>query len=169
MRIIPIIIFTFLCLLFFAGLFNDPKLLKSTKIGKDLPYFNILTIDNDVLSSQDLKGDFALINVFASWCDGCRVEHEFLTKLSEEGVIVYGIDYKDSVTNVKRWLNSLGNPYKKVGLDKNGDLGIELGVYGTPETFLIDPNGKIIYRHVGVLNIKDWDENFIPKIKKLKS
>jgi cytochrome c biogenesis protein CcmG/thiol:disulfide interchange protein DsbE len=162
----------FLVLLWFLwrGLGNDPSLLPSALIDRPLPVFTAATLDDPgrIVTPADLKGDIALLNVWATWCPSCRAEHEMLRGLASQGVIIYGVNYKDERDKALDWLHTLGNPYRLNIDDAAGQLGIDLGVYGAPETYLLDARGVIRYRHVGVLDDQVWRENFLPRIRMLK-
>ncbi|OGV28158.1 MAG: hypothetical protein A3F18_04485 [Legionellales bacterium RIFCSPHIGHO2_12_FULL_37_14] len=163
-NVIPVAVFIIICLILFGGLFLNEDL-PSARIGKPLPYFHIKTLDEKYIDSNDFKGHFSLINVWSTWCSNCLLEHDFLNSLAQDGVIIYGLNYKDDLQAAQNWLQENGNPYKAVGVDASGDLGIELGVYGTPETYLIDPTGKILMRYAGLLDNKSWKRFFVPKMQ----
>ena len=142
-------------LLFFEGLKNDPKLIPSNLISKEIPKFKLPSLDNRSFKDSDLRTkDLKLVNFFASWCPPCKVEHSNLTKLSQRFKI-FGIAKKDTEKNIKTWFSQMGNPYSKIGFDHDGMVSINWGVYGLPETFIIDKEQKIIYRHVGAITEKD--------------
>jgi len=143
--------------------------LPSALIGEKLPAFSLPSLyqSNRYLSSKHLRGRVVLLNVWASWCSACQKEHDMLMKISEQYRIpIYGILYKDDANGARNWLKRHGNPYVLVGNDTSGDTAIDLGVYGTPETFVISPQGRIIYRHVGVIDQSDWNKVLYPLIKK---
>ena len=152
--------FTLIFLLFtfilYEGLKKDPRNIPSNLISKEIPEFSIKTFSNSYLSDFELKNDnVAIINFFASWCPPCRVEHDQLLKLSGE-IPIYGIAKKNKKQDLSKWLKELGNPYKKIGMDETGLLSIEWGVYGIPETFIVD-NGLVKYRHVGPIMLRDLE------------
>ena len=152
--------FTLIFLLFtfilYEGLKKDPSNIPSNLISKEIPEFSIKTFSNSYLSDFELKNDnVAIINFFASWCPPCRVEHEQLLKLSGD-IPIYGIAKKNKKQDLSKWLEELGNPYKKIGMDETGLLSIEWGVYGIPETFIVD-NGLVKYRHVGPIMLRDLE------------
>lgn len=130
---------------------RDPRELPSVLLDKPVPPFELpgLTADMDGLSSAELSGRPVLVNVFASWCAPCRKEIPLFARLASEGVPIYGIAYKDEPEATRRFLNQLGDPYLGVGVDRDGRLGIEFGVYGVPETYVVDAKGRIRHRHVG--------------------
>ncbi|HEX2447868.1 MAG TPA: DsbE family thiol:disulfide interchange protein [Methyloceanibacter sp.] len=159
---LPLLVFAVLAGLFWYALHaGDPSLLPSPLIGKKVPDFALPGIEGlteegkDVpgFASTDLaQGEPTIVNVFASWCVECQVEHPLLLALSKEpGVRLYGIDYKDDPASARRFLGRYGNPYAKVGADTSGRTAIDFGVYGVPETYVVTGDGKIAYRHVGPL------------------
>lgn len=146
---------------FFTTLGNDPSKLPSQLEGKPLPEFSAKKLDAPnsiatILTNEDIKGP-ALLNVWATWCPTCRDEHETLNVLKGQGITIYGVNYKDDPTLAYQWLEDLGNPYLFNFLDMSGAAGIELGVYGAPETFFIDANNVIKYRHVGAILPDVWN------------
>ncbi len=151
------------------GLKNDPRELPSALIGKRIPEFaleNLLEADGTI-TEQDLLGKPALINVWATWCPTCRQEHEDLNQLARRDVLIYGINYRDDKTKAQQWLSDLLNPYALSISDPKGKLGFELGVYGAPETFVIDHLGVVHMRHVGEVNQQVWKEKIGPLYKRL--
>jgi cytochrome c biogenesis protein CcmG/thiol:disulfide interchange protein DsbE len=168
-RLIPFILFTLLVVFFWKGLSLTPQALPSVQLGKPLPPFQLPTLaGKQSFTPQLFKHQVSLLNVWASWCPACIQEQVFLMDLSQRGIAIYGLDYKDNKDNAQRWLNEWGNPYRVIGEDVSGKVAIDLGVYGAPETFLIDKKGIIRYRHVGILDEKAWKNNFLPLIKKLE-
>ncbi len=121
------------------------------------------------LSSDDLTGEVTLVNFFASWCAPCQIEHPVLTELAAKGVVrVYGINYKDKPEDARRWLDRLGDPYHRAGADLDGRAGIEWGVYGLPETFVVDSKGRIAYKHIGPIRPEDLDQTIMPLVERLR-
>ncbi|MGD9660609.1 MAG: DsbE family thiol:disulfide interchange protein [Porticoccaceae bacterium] len=158
---IPLVIFVGLALFLLKGLERDPNALPSALIGEPVPAFSLpdLHSPNAPISEDIFKGHVSLLNVWATWCPSCRVEHPFLVALAEkEAVRIIGMDYKDEDEAARRWLESLGNPYAVTFTDQEGKLGIDLGVFGAPETYLIDKQGIIRAKHVGVVNEQVWQE-----------
>ena len=146
--------------LFYEGLKTDPSLVPSNLISKKVPIFQLQKLNNyKLLTPSDLqnKEQFKIVNFFASWCPPCKIEHPQLMELANNYKI-YGIAKKDNGENVNKWLKTNGNPFTKIGLDKDGISSIEWGVYGLPETFLIDKKGNIIYRHVGPIMSTDLEK-----------
>jgi cytochrome c biogenesis protein CcmG/thiol:disulfide interchange protein DsbE len=155
---VPLGLFALLAALLFRGLSLDPQALPSALIDKPLPQFSLPTLaQNEPISAQDISGEPMLLNVWATWCISCRVEHPYLQRLSESGVIIYGINYKDDPVAARSWLKDLGDPYRANIVDAQGSLGLDLGVYGAPETYFIDASGVVRYRHVGVIDERVWE------------
>ena len=131
------------------------KTLNSPLLNKPIPEINLVSLKNENLNESDFKKEILLVNFFASWCVPCIVEHDFLFELKKQKPIkIYGINYKDDIKNLEIWLEKLGNPYSKIGIDKTGITGINWGVNGIPESFLIDKNGIIKHKINGVINEK---------------
>lgn len=153
---------------------GEPGKVPSALIDKPVPEFALPAVQGfegaGGFASADLgQGEIALVNVFASWCGPCRVEHPLLMALAEAGTVpLYGINYKDTSADAERWLGRLGNPYTLMGADLDGRAAIEWGVYGVPETFVVDGRGRIRHRHTGVLSRHDIDETILPLIEDLR-
>lgn len=161
--LLPLVIFVALAALLMRGLQLDSDLLPSALIGKPFPEFELPTLDGDTTVSKTLVlGDVSLVNVWATWCISCRAEHAQLNTLAAQGVRVIGLNYKDQQPKAQAWLRDLGNPYNTVIYDQAGRLGFDLGVYGAPETYIVDRNGIIRYKHVGVISPRDWDTTMKP-------
>ncbi|SEE75329.1 cytochrome c biogenesis protein CcmG, thiol:disulfide interchange protein DsbE [Rhizobiales bacterium GAS191] len=164
----PLAVFLGLAALFLTRIGNDPSVLPSALIGEPAPAFTLpglagLTRDGvavEGFSDADLKVQSgALINVFASWCVPCRAEHPVLMELAKDkSVMLLGLNHKDEAENARRFLGALGNPYRKVGVDGLGRTSLDFGIYGVPETFAIDSNGRIVGKHVGALTMADAQE-----------
>lgn len=167
---IPFALFLGLCALLWKGLFMDPSLLPSELVDEPMPAFSLpsLTEPATTLTQNTLKGRVRLLNIWGSWCPSCYVEHPFLHQLKAEGVAIVGINYKDKRADGLAYLQKGGDPYEAVIHDEKGRLGIDLGVYGAPETFLVDARGTIRYRYVGVLDARVWSAEFLPRIAKLQ-
>lgn len=160
---IPLILFFGLTLFLFRGLFLDPKELPSARIGHPVPTFELpLLANTGVATPALLKGQPTLLNVWATWCYSCRVEHPYLLRLAASGVNIIGHNYKDEDSAAAQWLADLGNPYSAVIADHAGTFGLDLGVYGAPETYVVDADGIIRYRHVGVVDERVWSEAIAP-------
>ena len=169
--LLPLSIFLLIVVLFGIGLTMDPKLVPSPLIGKPVPEFSLNPVQGrkSGLSNADLKGAVSMVNVFASWCVACRQEHPLLMALSRKNVVpIHGLNYKDQPQEAADWLDSLGDPYTRTGADLDGRVGIDWGVYGVPETFVIDKNGRIAYKHIGPVSQKDWNKTLQPLIEDLK-
>jgi cytochrome c biogenesis protein CcmG/thiol:disulfide interchange protein DsbE len=168
--IVPLIIFVSLGLLLAYGLKLDPRRIPSPLIGKPLPAFSLTTVADPArkVSRDDLHGRVYLLSVWASWCVACREEHPLLNELtSRKAVTIIGLNYKDKREDALRWLGALGNPYELSLSDQDGRLGIDLGVYGVPETFLIDKQGVIRYKQIGPMTPDVWEQKLAPLIKEL--
>jgi cytochrome c biogenesis protein CcmG/thiol:disulfide interchange protein DsbE len=168
--LIPVSVFLVIAVLLGFGLTMDPRLVPSPLIGKSIPEFSLPPVQDRVLglASTDLKQEVSLVNVFASWCVACRQEHPLLMELSSRNVVpIHGLNYKDKPQDAAAWLDSLGDPYTRTGADIDGRVGIDWGVYGVPETFIIDKSGRIAYKHIGPISRKDWEETLQPLINEL--
>ncbi len=168
---IPMGIFIALSALLLFGLSNDPRRVPSPLINKPVPTFSLSTVEdqNKIFSSKELTGQVALVNIWASWCRSCRAEHAILERLAGKGIPIYGINYKDNLADAKNWLQRYGNPYRKSAYDVQGKIGIEWGAYGTPETFIIDTQGIIRYKHIGPISKEDMDNIILPVIARLRT
>jgi cytochrome c biogenesis protein CcmG/thiol:disulfide interchange protein DsbE len=152
--VIPLVLAAGLGVLLFAGLYNDPKLIPSPLIDKPAPVFELpeLNQPDARVSTGTLAGAPYLLNVFASWCPSCRLEHPVLEAFAKKGSVrLVGLNWKDKPEDAKRWLAQFGNPYTDIAVDESGRTGIDFGVYGSPETFLVDGRGIVRYKHVGPL------------------
>lgn len=167
---LPLGIFGLLVALLAAGLKLDPKQVPSPFIGKNAPQFELpkLYIEDESISPADMQGKVWLLNVWASWCVSCRAEHAVITKLIKESQVpVIGLNYKDDEVDAKRWLKMFGNPYYSIAVDIEGRTGIDWGVYGVPETFVIDKKGTIRLKHIGPVVDEDLKTELLPLIEKL--
>lgn len=166
---LPLLAFILLGIFLARGLYNDPSVLPSALIGDPFPEFELNTLEDDqrVLRKSDLPREPILINVWATWCYACRIEHPMLRQLAERGIKIIGINYKDERDAALQWLRENGNPYQFNLFDLRGSLGLDLGVYGAPETYLVDSAGTVLYRRVGVIDERVWDEEFAPLFQKL--
>lgn len=168
---IPLVVFALLAGLFLFALKRegyDPHELPSALIGQQLPEFGLPTLESDqLLTARDITGEVMLINVWATWCPTCRAEHPYLVQLAQQGVRIIGLDYKDDRQQALQWLDSLGRPYAINLYDAEGRLGLDMGVYGAPETFLVDKTGVVRYKHVGVIDDKVWLETLKPLYDRL--
>lgn len=169
-RLLPLGLFALLVGFFYRGLSLDPHDIPSVQLGKTLPHFELPPLERGAqsFSSQSLRGRNVLLTVWASWCAACIDEQRFLLQLAQQGWPIYGLNYKDSADNATQWLATWGNPFQAVGVDAAGKVAIDLGVYGAPETFLIDAQGVIRHRHAGVLDEAVWQHDFVPKIQTME-
>ena len=170
--LLPIAIFAGIGTLLYLGLYRDPSLVPSPLVGKPVPEFALDPVQGRELglSSRDLRGDVTLVNVFASWCVACRDEHPLLLALEREGVLpIHGLNYKDTPDAATAWLNALGDPYTRIGADLDGRVGIDWGVYGVPETFVVDQDGRIAYKHIGPVTPRVLDEVILPLVRALRA
>lgn len=169
--LLPLILFVILAIFLAIGLRLNPKDIPSPLIDKPAPAFSlpILVTPEKNLSAQDLKGRVWLLNVWASWCVSCRQEHPLLLELAKlNAVTIVGLNYKDEAAAANQWLAQLGNPYNVSIMDKDGRVGIDYGVYGVPETFVVDKRGIIRYKHTGPIEPGDIEQIFLPLLQKLQ-
>ncbi len=166
----PLAAFGVLVAAFAAGLGRDPSRLPSTLIGKPLPDFSLPSVNADQagLRARELRGVPRLLNVFASWCVACREEHPVLLQLSAQGVPIEGLDWKDAPADGAQYLAREGDPYRRVGADPSGRTGIDLGVAGVPETFVVDAQGHVAFKQVGPISEADWTQTIGPLMARLK-
>jgi cytochrome c biogenesis protein CcmG, thiol:disulfide interchange protein DsbE len=169
-KYIPIVIFVLLVGLLGFGLTNDPKKVPSPFIGKPAPEFVTQRLYvNEQISNQTMKGKVWLLNVFASWCVSCRSEHKLITELAKSSSVpIVGLNYKDEDADAKKWLQYFGNPYHSIAVDLDGKIGIEFGVYGVPETFIIDKKGIIRHKQIGPVTAQALSETIIPLLSQLE-
>jgi len=149
------------------GLNTDPRKLPSPYIGKPAPQFELpgLKDPSITVTTASLEGRMTLVNIWATWCVGCRAEHQYLMQLAQQGTIpIYGINWRDSRTQALSWLEQLGDPYVVSGFDADARVGIDWGAYGAPESFLVNPQGIVLYRFAGPLNQAIWEREFQPRI-----
>ena len=164
---LPIVFFVLLVVAFIIGLSRDPRKLPSTFIDKPAPQFELPQLHDldKTVSNQSFAGQTVLVNFWATWCVGCRQEHDFLLRLAASNTIpVYGINWRDDRTAALAWLEQLDDPYVVSGFDGGNHVGIDWGVYAAPETFLIDASGTVIYKHLGPLNDGIWQKEFLPRM-----
>lgn len=169
--LVPLLVFTALVVTLGIGLTLDPRKVPSPLIGKPVPEFSLPPVKGRTLglASANLKGEVSLVNVFASWCIPCRQEHPIFMDLRKRGVVpIHGINYKDQPDAAARWLDELGDPYTRTGADLDGRVSIDWGVYGVPETFLVDREGRIAYKHIGPLTPQIMSEKLMPLIERLR-
>jgi cytochrome c biogenesis protein CcmG/thiol:disulfide interchange protein DsbE len=172
--VLPVAVFAALVMVLLLALNREqpPSYVPSPLLGKDAPEFVLPRLDDPArtLRKGDLLGDVSLVNIWATWCAGCRQEHPFLMELARtSGVRMFGINWKDDDTLARRWLADLGDPYAAVGVDQDGRVAIDWGVYGAPETFLLDAGGKVLYKHIAPLTAEAWEQEFLPRIRQARS
>ena len=167
--LLPLLVLMALGVLFFRGLSLDDSV-PSALISKPFPAFSLPALEepDTVLTEDILKGQISLVNVWGTWCPTCYAEHPYLVDLSKRGVVIFGMNYKDEDAKALNWLAELGSPYRINFVDADGRLGIDLGVRGAPETFLVDQHGVIRYKHEGDINERVWKDVFEPLLAELK-
>lgn len=169
---IPVGVFLVLALLLWRGLYLDPRTLPSVLIDKPLPEFSLPTVEqaDRLISKADLPKEPFLLNVWGSYCLPCLQENPILKAAAEKNVLpIIGINYKDKTHLAHMWMDDNGSPFEFSVVDADGRLGIDLGVYGAPETFVIDGNGVIRYKHIGVIDYQSWQEEIMPAIEAVKA
>lgn len=170
--LIPLCLFVLLTVFLAVGLQRDPHEVPSPLIDKAAPIFAAPKLDTptETLSNKDLLGKVWLLNVWASWCSSCREEHPVLNLLAQQpDIIIVGLNYKDKANDAKAWLQAGGNPYNISIMDNNGRIGIDWGVYGVPETFVIDKKGYVRHKHIGALTLQAMQQNVLPIITQLQA
>lgn len=170
-RLVPLLLFVVIGVFLALGLTLNPREIPSPLIGKPVPVFSLPPVYGRSLglATADLKGGVSLVNVFASWCVACREEHPLLMQISRERIVaVHGLNYKDQPADAERWLDRRGDPYTRTIADLDGRVAIDWGVYGVPETFVVDPEGRIAYKHIGAITPEVWRQTFLPLIRRLQ-
>ena len=163
--LLPLVIFLLLAMILAIGLTRDPREIPSPLIDKPAPEFDAPRLGalDQRLARKDMLGQVWLLNVWASWCVSCREEHPVLVQLSRKGVLpILGLNYKDRDDEAKRWLAQFGNPYQLSAVDADGRIGIDYGVYGVPETYLIDPQGVIVFKQIGPVTPEVLEKKILP-------
>lgn len=169
--LVPLMVFLVMSVVFFVGLFMDPKKVRPVNIDKPAPQFTLQNLHKmtDTMSNKDLLGKVWLLNVWASWCVACRQEHPYLVQMARAGDIpLYGLNYKDAPTEARKWLERHGDPYAMSFVDYEGNVGIDYGVYGVPETFVIDQKGVIRHKVIGPLSRNEISKCVRPIVKYLE-
>jgi len=169
--LLPLLTFIGLAIALVLALTHNPSRIPSALIGKPVPEFALPPVKGRTLglASSDLSGEVSLVNVFASWCVACREEHPVFMQLRAEGVVpIHGLNYKDQPDNGARWLNTMGDPYRRTGADISGRVAIDWGVYGVPETFVITKDGRIAYKHIGAVTPEALDHAILPLVRRLR-
>jgi cytochrome c biogenesis protein CcmG/thiol:disulfide interchange protein DsbE len=161
---VPLFIFIILAVFLLNGLERDPNAMPSALIDRPVPEFSlpVLGDEESVVTQSVFQGQPALLNVWATWCISCRVEHAYLNYLSEQGIRIIGLNYKDDIAEANKWLSEKGDPFALSIVDASGRMGLDLGVFGAPETYVIDSSGTIRYKHVGVVDDRVWKKHLLP-------
>ncbi len=168
--VIPLVFFVLMAGLLGFGLSLDPKKVPSPLIDKSAPAFSLAMLDDPSrkLSTADMLGQVWVLNVWASWCVSCRAEHAVITELANRNLVtVVGLNYKDAPDDAERWLEQFGNPYATSVIDRDGRVGIDWGVYGVPETFVIGADGVIKFKHIGPVTMESLNEKIMPVLREL--
>ena len=171
-KILPLLVFLVVGVFLFLSLNSDPNKLPSPLVGKKFPIIEGTDFySNETVKLNDLMdNNLALVNVWASWCVTCRKEHQVIMNIAKNNNLkLIGINYKDTKNDGEEYLKVMGNPFDEIVFDPNGEIGMELGVYATPETFLISREGLIIHKHIGEITKEIWNENFLPLINVTES
>lgn len=170
--ILPVLLFAGLAVAFAVGLGLNPREVPSNRIDKPVPTFELAALpglDAPGLASTDLGGEVTLVNVFASWCVPCLAEHPLLVGLARAHALrIVGINYKDKPEDALAWLRRHGNPYARIGADREGRTGIDFGISGVPETFIVDKSGRIAYQHIGPLTAEVIEDEVLPLVEELR-
>lgn len=168
----PLAVFAIVAAFLGIGLTRNPREIPSPLIDKPVPYFRLAPVKGRALglATEDLKAEVSVVNVFASWCTACRDEHPLWMALARERVLpIHGLNYKDKPDAAARWLDELGDPYTRTGADLDGRVGIDWGVYGVPETFVIDRQGRIRRKIIGAINRRIVDDELMPLVRQLRA
>ena len=170
--LVPIVLFIAIAIALGWGLTRNPSTIPSALIGKPVPDFALAPVQGRMLglAAADVRGQVSLVNVFASWCTACRAEHPLFMGLAQSGAVpIHGLNYKDRPADAAQWLDTLGDPYTRTGADLDGRVGIDWGVYGVPETFVVDADGRVAFKHIGPVTPEALKETILPLIKRLRS
>jgi cytochrome c biogenesis protein CcmG/thiol:disulfide interchange protein DsbE len=169
--VIPLLLFVAVGLIFAIGLTRDPSRIPSELIDRPLPEFDLPPIAgfDEGLATKDVAGKVSLVNIWGSYCIPCLYEHPVFMALAEEGAVpIYGLNWKDDPEDAAAWLARHGNPFDRIGADRDGRVAIDLGVTGAPETFVVDAEGRVRYKHVGAITPDDWSRTLAPLIEELR-
>lgn len=168
----PVVLFAVLIAFSFVGLQRDPGYVPSPLVDQPMPEFDLPQLqqpDGRLASTELAQGEPILVNVWATWCVGCREEHDKLVEIADSGIIpIYGLNWKDDNRAALHWLERLGDPYVTTAVDADGRVAIDWGVYGAPETFLIDGDGIVRFKHIGPITDRVWERDFLPRIEALR-
>lgn len=166
--LLPLIAFVILVGIFVVGLTKDPSRIPSPLVNNPAPVYSLPSLQDPTVQvgSADYADQMVLVNIWATWCPGCRQEHDFLLELANEGIVpIFGLNWRDNRPDALQWLQVLGNPYVMSAFDVDGRVGIDWGAYGAPETFLVDKNGIVIHKHIAPLTREIWERDFMPLIR----
>jgi cytochrome c biogenesis protein CcmG, thiol:disulfide interchange protein DsbE len=166
--VVPFALFVLLGAFLFVGLQRDPSYVPSPLIGKPAPQFSLPSLQDAAypVSTQELLGQPWVLNVWGTWCGGCRQEHDTLIAIAQQKTVpIIGLNWKDDNALAQQWLRDLGNPYAVVAEDREGRVAIDWGVYGAPETFLIGPDGIVLFKHIAPMTMEVWNKEFLPRIE----
>ena len=169
--IVPFILFLVLGAFLYVGLQRDPRYVPSPLIGKPAPEFMLPNLHDPAypVDSKELHGRPWVLNVWGTWCGGCREEHDVLIAIARQSAVpLVGLNWKDDNAAARRWLRELGNPYAVVAEDREGRVAIDWGVYGAPETFLIGADGTVLYKHIAPMTMETWNKEFLPRIEQAR-
>lgn len=173
--LLPLAIFVAVLALLGVGLTGNPRELPSALIDKPAPAFRLTTLATPLapertLGSAELRGQVWVLNVWASWCTACRLEHPLLVEFARTNTVpIYGLNYKDAPADAQRWLANFGDPYQHSFSDRDGRVGMDFGVYGAPETYVIDAAGRVRFKHVGALTPEVLQEQIVPLVRRLRA
>ena len=166
--VVPLALFVLLGAFLYVGLQRDPSYVPSPLIGRPAPEFSLPSLQDAAypVASAELKGRPWVLNVWGTWCGGCREEHDVLLEIARQNVVpIVGLNWKDDNAAAQRWLRELGNPYAVVAEDREGRVAIDWGVYGAPETFLIGADGTVLYKHIAPMTMEAWNREFLPRLR----
>ena len=166
--LLPLAVLAVLVGFFYQGLHRNPAAIPSPLIGKPAPGFELPSVRDDqrLIASKDYAGRMYALNVWGTWCVGCRQEHETLLRIAQSRAVpIVGLNWKDDRALAVRWLDELGDPYVEVAFDPEGRTAIDWGVYGAPETFLVSADGRVLHKHIAPLTLEIWERDFMPLIR----
>lgn len=169
--LVPVVVALGLIILFAVGLKHDPSRIPSPLVGKPVPEFSLPRLHHpkSLFDDDRLRGEVSLVNVWASWCAACRQEAEVLNRLARRDILpIYGLDYKDERDAAREWLRRFGDPFEAIAYDARGTVGLDWGVYGVPETFLIDAKGRVRWKHIGPLTPVVVEEELLSRVRSLR-
>lgn len=168
----PVVLFGILAIALGWGLTRNAGDIPSALIGKPVPEFALPAVQGRTpgLATSDLRGEVSLVNVFASWCTACRYEHPLFMEIAKRGVVpLHGLNYKDRPVDAAAWLDELGDPYTRTGADRDGRVGIDWGVYGVPETYVVDADGRIAFKQIGPVTRELFEGTILPLVERLRA